>query len=37
LGAVDLAKDDVAGRPGVVIGEDLVSVEQRVAHSSNAG
>jgi hypothetical protein len=37
LGTVDLAKDDVDGRPGVVIGDDLVSVEQRVAHFSNAG
>ena len=37
LGPIDLAKDDLEGRPDVVVGEDLVSVEQRVAHFSNAG
>jgi hypothetical protein len=37
LGPVDLAKENVDGRAGVVVGRDLVSVEQRVAHLSNAG
>jgi hypothetical protein len=36
LGPIDLAQDDVTGRPGVVIGDSLASVEQRVAGLARA-